>query len=87
MKKALISPMESPTQYISGWTTDIPHEAILTSIENSYRVVQVVNTGDEFEVANPLFWVDCADDVMADKFYYNTTDNQIYLKPEPPPYP
>lgn len=87
MKNALISPNESPVTYISGWTTDTPPEAIYTSIENSSRVAEVEPDGQTFEVAPPMFWMPCADDVKADQFYYNTSDEQIYPKPTPAPYP
>jgi len=86
MKEALISPNESPIQYISGWTTDIPPEPIFTPIENSCRVAEVVDQGQTFEVGG-CFWTPCADDVKADQFYYNTTDEQIYPVPEPAPKP
>jgi hypothetical protein len=85
MKNALISPNESPIKYISGWTTDTPPEPIWTPIENSCRVAEVENK--TFEVALPLFWTPCDDDVIADQFYYNTADEQIYPVPEPAPYP
>jgi hypothetical protein len=85
MKNALISPNEQPIEYISGWTTDTPPEAIFTPIANSCRVAEVEN--QTFEVAPPLFWTPCADDVLADKWYYNTSDNEIYPVPEDAPYP
>jgi len=85
MKNALIAPMQAPIQYISGWTTDTPPEPILTPIENSCRVAEVSDT--TFEVSLPLFWTPCADDVVADQFYYNTSDKEIYPVPESPPYP
>jgi hypothetical protein len=47
-----------------------------------YRVADVHETG--FEVAEPLFWVDCADDVLADQFYYDPSDSTIKLVPERP---
>jgi hypothetical protein len=85
MKNALISPNESPVKYVSGWTTDTPPEPIYTPIANSCRVAEV--EAQTFEVALPLFWTPCADDVKADQFYYNTTDEQIYPIPEASPYP
>jgi hypothetical protein len=81
MKNALISPNESPIQYISGWTTDDPPQPIYTPIADSCRVAEVEN--QPFEVASPLFWTPCADDVEADKWYYNTNDNEIYPVPDP----
>ena len=85
MKNALISPNESPIQYVSGWTTDTPPEPIYTQIENSCRVAEVEI--ETFEVALPLFWTPCEDNVKADQFYYNTSDKEIYPMPEPAPYP
>jgi hypothetical protein len=75
MKKTLISPNETPIQYVSGWTEANPKEPIYSTYENSCRVAEVCDA--EFEVAPPLFWVDCADDVVADQFYYDTATNQI----------
>jgi hypothetical protein len=85
MKNALISPMQAPIEYVSGWTTNTPSEPIWTPIENSCRVAEVED--QTFEVAPPLFWTPCADDVVADQFYYNTADEQIYPVPEPAPKP
>lgn len=84
MKKALISPNDSPVQYISGWAnTNIKHP-IYSNYPNSCRVAEVSDS--EFEVAPPLFWVDCADDVIADQFYYDTvaqTIKPIVNEPQP----
>lgn len=43
--------------------------------ETGYRVAEVHPEG--FEVAEPLFWVDCANDVVADKFWYDKQDQSI----------
>lgn len=49
-----------------------------------YRVSEVVT--QEFEVAQPLFWVDCDDACVADQWYYNTEINECIPKPiEPEP--
>lgn len=85
MKNALISPNEEPIKYISGWTTDDPPQPIYTPIASSCRVAEVEN--QPFEVALPLFWTPCEDNVVADQFYYNTSDKEIYPVPEPAPYP
>jgi hypothetical protein len=45
--------------------------------ETGYRVAQVVDKGQTFEVGNPLFWTSCADDVVADQFWYDPTDELI----------
>lgn len=47
--------------------------------ETGYRVAQVEN--QEFEVAEPLFWIDCDDTVKADLFWYDPADQTI--KPNP----
>jgi hypothetical protein len=49
--------------------------------EYGYRVAQVVDEGQTFEVALPLFWTSCADDVVADQFWYDPSDELI--KPFP----
>lgn len=43
------------------------------------RVAEV--SSNPFPVAPPLFWVECADDVVADQFYYS--DGVIYPIPQP----
>jgi len=49
--------------------------------ETGYRVAQVVDTGKTFEVGNPLFWTPCADNILADQFWYDPSDELI--KPFP----
>ena len=83
MKNALISPSESPVNYISGWTETTPSEPIYTPIANSCRVAEVSDA--TFPVGDPLFWTPCDDDVVADRWYYNTNDKEIYLVPESVP--
>jgi hypothetical protein len=85
MKNALISPNESPIYYISGWATNTPPEPIVTSIENSCRIAQISDTS--FEVAPPLFWVECADNITANKYYYDKNNNEIYPIPPDAPMP
>ena len=85
MKNALISPTEQPIKYVSGYTTDTPPQLIWSDIENSCRVAEVET--QTFEVALPLFWTSCDDNVVADQWYYNTNDKEIYPVPEPAPEP
>jgi hypothetical protein len=73
MKKAIISPNESPISYVSGWTET--GKPIILNYANSCRVAETCET--EFEIAPPLFWVDCADDVVADEFYFDTVTSEI----------
>ena len=72
--KALISPNE---------TTVNPN----TNEPLGLRVCDIVEV--EFEVASPLFWVDCPDSVTSNTHYYNTASNTFGLIPEyiPPPQP
>jgi hypothetical protein len=48
--------------------------------EAGYRVAQVVDEGQTFEVGG-LFWTPCADNVIADQFWYDPSDELI--KPFP----
>ena len=45
--------------------------------ETGYRVAGVQD--DAFEIASPLFWVDCADDVVQDLYWFDPSDNTIKL--------
>lgn len=51
--------------------------------ETGYRVAQVEQDANIFPVASTLFWVDCADDVLADQFWFDPQDQTI--KPVPVP--
>lgn len=55
-------------------------KALISTTElryTGYRVAQVVDSqADTFPVADTLFWADCADNVVADQFWYNP-DNQL----------
>lgn len=53
--------------------------------ETGYRIAQVEQ--QEFEVAPPLFWVACADNVVADQFWYDPSDQTIKPIPQPEPEP
>lgn len=87
-KKALINPGQTNISYISGWELiDEEYKAIETTLSNCQRVAQVVEAGSEFEVAAPLYWKDCADNVEADAFYLDTITDTITAVPEGAPYP
>lgn len=47
--------------------------------ETGYRVAEIQE--QEFEIAEPLFWVDCADTDKADQCWYDPSDQTI--KPFP----
>jgi len=44
-------------------------------VNTGYRVAQFEE--NSFEVAPPLFWVNCLDEVVQDQFWYDPTDEQI----------
>jgi hypothetical protein len=87
-KKALINPGQTQIYYTSGWElVDGEYKPITTDIQNGQRVAEVVELGSEFEVAAPLYWKDCADNVKADMYYLDTTTDTITAVPESAPYP
>lgn len=51
--------------------------------ETGYRVAEVLEDNLIFDVAPDLFWTDCADDVVADEFFYNPETSQILPIPKP----
>lgn len=55
MKKALISPEEKVTN---------------TNSDIGQRIAQVEPEDQIFEVADPLFWTDCADECLANEWFY-----------------
>jgi hypothetical protein len=52
-----------------------PNEPVL----NGYRVAQVEEV--TFPVGDPTYWMECADNVIADQWYFNTTTQQITVVP------
>lgn len=60
-----------------------PNEKVFDENNNiiGQRVAQVGNT--TFPIAPPLFWMPCANDVVADQYYYDPDTQQIIKKPEP----
>jgi hypothetical protein len=84
--KALISPSEQPIEYIASWTSATPPNPIYQNYPNSCRVAQVEPNDQTFPVGGDLFWTDCADNIIADKYYYDTiaqTINIIVNQPAP----
>ena len=77
--KALISPNEK-AEKISSWDTETidsqdHYYPVYTEITNGCRIVQTSDT--EFDVASPLYWVDCSADLDASSNYFDTSDNTI----------
>jgi hypothetical protein len=63
-------------------------KALISTIEPSqtgYRIAQVEPDDAIFPVAEPeLYWVDCADDVVADQFWFDPSDSTIKPVPSVP---
>jgi hypothetical protein len=79
--KALISPNESFTlSWISSWDKDTP---VYSEILYCQRVAEVESDDKVFEVSQPLHWVDCPDNCVADQWYYK--DDAVYIKPQDQP--
>jgi len=81
--KALIDP-NSTVERISAWTnptTDsdgITHYTpTLEEITNGQRICEIKDT--EFQVANPLFWVECNSSVTMQDYFYDGSDSTIKL--------
>lgn len=51
--------------------------------ETGFRVAQVEQDANIFPVAEGLFWVPCANDVVADQFWYDPVDQTIKAIPTP----
>lgn len=67
-------------------------KALISSVEpreTGYRVAQVEPDANVFAVAEGLFWVDCADDVVQDSFWFDPQDQTIkpIVQPDPLPQP
>lgn len=80
MKKALCDTTTS-VQYIVSWVDKNP---IFETYPNSARVCEVADA--EFPVYKTLIWVDCADDVVADQYWYNK-ETQTFSPVENAPMP
>jgi len=49
----------------------------IESVQSGYRVAQVELNENIFPVAEGLFWSDCEDNVVADQFWYDPSDEAI----------
>lgn len=49
---------------------------------SGYRVVEVVEMGNEFEVHSSLEWKDCVDTVEMDKYWYDPVSSLFKKLPE-----
>jgi len=77
MKKALVNPKQTAS-YISDWQyTSLTkmYTPVYSVYENSQLIADVEDV--EFEVAQPVYVLDCEDIVVAYRWYLDTSDNQI----------
>lgn len=63
-------------------------KALVSTIEprgqnnSGYRVVEVVEVGNEFDTHPNLQWKDCPDSIEMDKYWYNPSTNTFKKLPE-----
>jgi hypothetical protein len=84
--KALISPNEQITvQWIGSWEkVDDEWQPKSEAIEDCIRVAEVEPDDKVFEVAAPLYWIDCPEDCTAEGWYFK---DGLHKKPENAPIP
>jgi len=85
--KALISPSQT-VEYISEYSDmgDGVYKQIFSNIPNGQRVADI--SENEFDVAEPLFWVDCDNSTLPTTHYYDSSDSTVKLISDlEPPYP
>jgi hypothetical protein len=82
--RALISPNEVYThRWVTSWQQEEGEQDTIwtpeySTINNCQRVVEVKET--EFQVALPLFWVDCVEECTPADWYFK--DNELHQKPK-----
>ena len=81
--KALINPLEIVYQ-ISAWELN-GAEYVPTQTQLGYRVCEV--NQNSFDVADPLFWIDCQDGILADNYFFDINTKQLVEKPLDVAYP
>lgn len=65
-------------------------KALISKIEpreSGYRVAQVEQDDNIFDVAEDLFWTDCPDECVADIWFYNPESEMCEPIPQPEPEP
>lgn len=83
---ALIDPTATE-RYISSWDEPVPPSKKYTPVytQIGQRVAEVSSI--DSPVALPVFWFACADDVVADQFYFDAATQTIIPVPPNAPYP
>jgi hypothetical protein len=59
-----------------------PNEVVEIANATGFRVAEVADQA--FDVAPPLFWVDCPDECVSDFWFFNTETNAVAEKPAAP---
>jgi len=49
--------------------------------ETGYRIAEISNVS--FDVATPLFWIECNDDIIADEYWYDPVNKSFEVMPQP----
>jgi hypothetical protein len=49
--------------------------------ESAIRVVEVVEDGQEYDVCEPFYWIECNDDIHPNHFYFDDNDKTFKLLP------
>ena len=49
--------------------------------EEGYRIAQV--SEEVFDIAEPFYWTECPDEIIADIYYYRPDVNEYVLTPIP----
>lgn len=60
-------------------------KALVSTIEpreTGFRIAQVEKEEDTFDVAEGLYWVPCADNIVADQYFYDLVTNSILPIPD-----
>jgi hypothetical protein len=81
MKYAQVD-IRQQAKYISSWLDGQP---IFTEISNGSFIVDV--EVETYTVGDPLFWVECADDVQAWTWYYDAVFQHCVVVPPSAPKP
>ena len=87
--KALVSPNEVfVCRWVTSWQQGQNDDGDVwfpeyNSIADCQRVVELSSAG--FEVAAPLFWVDCPDDCTPTAWYFK--NGELHQKPQDVPQP
>jgi hypothetical protein len=61
-------------------------KALISTIEsrmNGYRVAQVTEDTQTFDVSPDLYWVDCDSSIIADQFWYDPSTQKFIAFPPP----